>query len=479
MKLLYRGSLDSIIFKRIADVTGKDLREIRFRYPMGLFGPNVKKLARNKDLQGLMKCLTEGDSDLSHDAAEAIGNMGQIGYEPLIQTLNHPNNEVRMAALFGLEALGDSRAISHIIECMKADYDGVRQRASGTLSRWSEDVIDPLIECVYDQNQYVREGAVSALGFLQNKRAVPILLKALDDKDWGRHSNIILSLEFIGDNRAVPALIKALENIDTRENAASALGCLGDKRAIEPLKKALRENDQRQDEDQFDIEITRDTIVGALNELGNVNPFEEQFSVQPTPMVHSVGEWSNLHNRSVESFVENLGPSMGTFLGFVEEDDSLPPGMIEFEWENVMSVGYVCWELMRSTNWYDDTETSIESYMKFTVQYNNIVARFGMVNMEYTSWCFNNLQFFIPVSEQGLENTSKAEKIKLGKELFKEHCEAIKGWMKNVSEFDPEITVENFWDALLELVMTDDELQTGEKELLQIAADVWNLPGLG
>ena len=446
---------------------------------MGLFGPNVNKLARKKDLQGLMKCLTEGDSDLSHDAAEAIGNMGQIGYEPLIRTLDHSNNEVRMAALYGLEALGDSRAISHIIDCMGADDDGVRLRASGTLSRWSDDAIDPLIKCVNDQNKHVRDGAVSALGFLKNKKAVPTLLKALDDKDWGWHNSIILSLGYIGDNRAVPALIKALENIDTRENAASALENIGDSRAIEPLKKALRDNDLRQDDDEFDKEFTHNTIIGALNELGNVNPFEEQYSVQATPVVQSVGEWSDLHNRSVESFVEDLGPSMGTLLGFVEEDDSLPPGMIEFEWENVMSLGYICWELMRSTNWYDDTETSMESYMKFSVQYNNIIARFGMVNMEYTSWCFNNLQFFAPVSEQGLMNTSKAEKIKLGKELFKEHCEAIKGWMKNVSEFDPDITLDNLWGALVDLVMVDDELQTGEKELIEIAADVWNLPGLG
>ena len=56
------------------------------------------------------------------------------------------------------------------------------------------------------------------------------------------------------------------------------------------------------------------------------------------------------------------------------------------------------------------------------------------------------------------------------KELFEEHCEVIKDWLKTETKLNA------LWGSLLDLAMADVELQKGEKELLKIAAEVWGVP---
>ena len=202
----------------------------------------------------------------------------------------------------------------------------------------------------------------------------------------------------------------------------------------------------------------------AIKEYGNLITWDDIKKARESE--RGVREWSELHQRSVQRFVENLGPSMGSFMGMIERNDSLPQGMEEFEWEDVMSLGYVCWQLMRSANWYDEDGDTMEGFMIF----NGIVSRFGMVNMDYTMWCFNSLQFFTPVPEQGFDKATKEDMIRISKELFEEHCGAIKDWLKK------ETKLNDLWGSLLDLTMADVELQTGEKELLKIAADIWGVP---
>lgn len=171
-------------------------------------------------------------------------------------------------------------------------------------------------------------------------------------------------------------------------------------------------------------------------------------------------EWSELHNRSVERFKE-----FGIY--------NMPPGMKEFEWEDVMSLGYLCWQMMRSANWYGEDGDTMEGF----AQFNGIIGRFGMVGMNYAMWCFNELQFFYPILEDELEEVKKDLNDKKrptlimesSKELFEEHCGAVKDWLKT------DVKLNDLWNSLLDLAMADVELQKGEKELLKIAADVWGI----
>jgi len=86
--------------------------------------------------------------------------------------------------------------------------------------------------------------AVKALGNIGGKAAMKALCDALlNDIDTGVRFRAALSLGKIQDKEAVPALIKALSHRDeyVRESAASALGQIGDQRATDALKKARKD----------------------------------------------------------------------------------------------------------------------------------------------------------------------------------------------------------------------------------------------
>jgi hypothetical protein len=210
-----------------------------------------------------------------------------------------------------------------------------------------------------------------------------------------------------------------------------------------------------------------------LNDYGNLITWDDIKKARDADKIEK--KWSELHKRSLARFEENMGPSMGSMMGFgmSRADDSLPPGMTEFEWEEVMSLGYICHQLQRSASWHGEDGNTMEGFGIF----NGIIGKFGMVGMEYTMWCFNSLQFFYPILEEELEKIKEDHDdkrrpeivMKASKELFEEHCEAIKDWLKTDAKLN------DLWNSLLDLAMADVELQKGEKELLKIAAKVWDV----
>ena len=183
--------------------------------------------------------------------------------------------------------------------------------------------------------------------------------------------------------------------------------------------------------------------------------------------------WSELHTRSVLRF-ENM--TLGEFF-------DPPPNTNRFEWNEVMSLSYVCWQLIRSSSWYGGNGNMTASAAKF----NRIISKFGMVSMDYNLWCFNDLQFFRPVLEgenvekddwgsileafskwDGKPQSVSEEEIEACKDLFLEHCYFIKDWLKSVDK------LESLWESLIDLCLADD-FQSGEIELLNIAADAWSI----
>ena len=202
--------------------------------------------------------------------------------------------------------------------------------------------------------------------------------------------------------------------------------------------------------------MTKD-VDEMLDEFGSLITWDDIKKARESEK--GVREWSELHKRSLDRFLNaGFGPR------------GLPPGMREFEWEDVMSLGYICWQMMRSAGWYGEEGDTMQGF----VQFNGILAKFGMVGMNYTMWCFNELQFFYAMPEEGSDKGTEKERgaalIKVSKELFEEHCAVVKDWLKKDTKLN------DLWGSLLDLAMADVELQKGEKELLKIAAEVWGVP---
>lgn len=98
-----------------------------------------------------------------------------------------------------------------------------------------------LLDGLNDRDVDNRIYALMALGELRDPAAVPRIAQAVSDDDKDVRATAYYTLGAIGDAGAVPVLVNGLQEEvpDVRWNAAIALGRLGDKRALGPLREIL------------------------------------------------------------------------------------------------------------------------------------------------------------------------------------------------------------------------------------------------
>jgi HEAT repeat protein len=120
-----------------------------------------------------------------------------------------------------------------------------------------------------DNDYYIRQNAANALGMIGSSKAIPHLIKRLNDKNEYVCQSVIKSLGDIGDTSIINHLIKILKEKEKFANiAAESLGKLKDKRAIEPLIEALRTKEW----------YIYDAAINALSNIGEaaINPLIKQ-----------------------------------------------------------------------------------------------------------------------------------------------------------------------------------------------------------
>jgi len=91
---------------------------------MGFFKPNIQKMKTKKDVEGLIKVLKDEDSaardeDRAKEAAEALGEIGELAVEPLIEALKGEGIRVRWDAAWALGMIGDARAIEALTQALE------------------------------------------------------------------------------------------------------------------------------------------------------------------------------------------------------------------------------------------------------------------------------------------------------------------------------------------------------------------------
>lgn len=287
---------------------------------MGLFTPNLEKLVKKKDIDGLLKALRykkahyirmkaaealgklrdkkavdqlihaleDEDEFVRREAAEALGKIrNKKAVDPLIHMLMDKDEYVRTYAAEALGKIRDKKAVDPLIHVIKDEDMG--EAATVALIRLGEPAVKPLIQMLKDKNEDVRERAVWALEKLgwEPKRdigkarylivkgewdelvqlgqlAVGPLIHALEDED--ARANAAEALGKIGDEKAVDPLIHTLEDEErmVRRNAAGALGRIGDKKAVGPLIQMLKDKN----------EDVRNNAAEALSRIGDPSATE-------------------------------------------------------------------------------------------------------------------------------------------------------------------------------------------------------------
>lgn len=153
-------------------------------YLLRFFKPNVEKMAKRRDVEGLTRLLKppEDSSNLSD------------------------TQNLRMEAISALAQLRDSKAV------------------------------EPLVEALNDSNEQIQILAASALGSIGDKRAVEPLIQALTTGFGGSSfDSVKRALVSIGDAESLIRALKDSPNQHAQDRLALTLGSLGDRKAVEPI----------------------------------------------------------------------------------------------------------------------------------------------------------------------------------------------------------------------------------------------------
>ena len=98
--------------------------------------PDLEKLKKEKDVEGLINLLRDEDDDIRSEVALNLGEIGDTrAVEPLIQALNDKSLEVRLSAALSLGDIGDRRAIEPLVQAFRDKDAQVRLYTAEVLGK--------------------------------------------------------------------------------------------------------------------------------------------------------------------------------------------------------------------------------------------------------------------------------------------------------------------------------------------------------
>lgn len=242
---------------------------------MSMFGaPNIERLAKRKDIDGLIKALSyHKDKQIQDNAALALVRLRDIrAVEPLIDILqslleNDPNARIE-TVMWILGELGDLRAIKPLIEILDPEafdpFIDIFSTKFKKLNIHSQRVLDGAVDALFKIGEpafgvmvqaRTVEPLIALLGEtrLQNYKASVRKFRSfrngkllepsftIEEQKYGAQRKVAaIMLGMMRDDRAVVPLISELSFKDYRETAATALINLG-RLAVEPLIAALKD----------------------------------------------------------------------------------------------------------------------------------------------------------------------------------------------------------------------------------------------
>lgn len=155
--------------------------------------------------------------------------------ERLHKTLSSSNIEIRRRAALTLGALGDKRGVPTMISDMATESSSDRDNIVVALRLLKDRRAVPVLRAALaDKSPYVRGIALAALGEIKATEAFTDIVAHLRDKQYQEGTCIPMSPAFLaayglgalGDRRAIPVLIQLLDDRDLQGSATQALSSL-------------------------------------------------------------------------------------------------------------------------------------------------------------------------------------------------------------------------------------------------------------
>ncbi|NWG33564.1 MAG: HEAT repeat domain-containing protein [Chloroflexi bacterium] len=162
-------------------------------------------------LQELLNDLASGDETRAENAAAALSGLGESAFPSLLDLTRSPDADTRWWAVRALAQSPHCRTEWLIPFLIEDPVPEVRQCAAlGLAGKADESAIQPLIRALSDADGMVGSLAATALVKIGGA-AVPFLIEVVESGRQVARVNALRALAEIRDPRAIPAMMKVME----------------------------------------------------------------------------------------------------------------------------------------------------------------------------------------------------------------------------------------------------------------------------
>ena len=161
-------------------------------------------------LQDLLQALTSGNETRAEEAVPLLIERGQEAIPALLELTRSPDVDQRWWGLRVLAQSPQTRA-EWLIPFLNDPAREVRQCAAlGLAIKPDEHATEPLIQALNDEDSMVNSLAVNALVKI-GKAAVPSLIEVVKSATQSARIHALRALAEIRDHRAIPIMMKVME----------------------------------------------------------------------------------------------------------------------------------------------------------------------------------------------------------------------------------------------------------------------------
>lgn len=233
------------------------------------------RISDKKAVGRLIKMLKDDDMQVRSRACYALAQIGESeATAPLLKLFDDIEPQVRSAAAYAIGLIGDDDALEPLLKAFKEADQNERWSLAGAIGSFGPRVFDIAVELTGSDKKGLRQYGIDILSRLNDKRALPTLIKALDDKSEDVRKNSARSL-MAGGKDALKALLARLakeKSVDVRIEILRTLGYIGDSKAVKPLISAAKDDTARARAEAvralgfFDDEKAAATLMEAMKD---------------------------------------------------------------------------------------------------------------------------------------------------------------------------------------------------------------------